>query len=236
MLTPQREEHVPTYQYACTDCGDRTEVVQKFTDDPLTVCATCGGKLRKVFSPVGIVFKGSGFYRTDSRSGRRTSAAAKARPTGPTAKKSDSALERGLVRPADKLGKSSDKKPRARRLGSRLIVLVVGSSSPVRHHLVVGLEGRLTRRGATWPASASSAGPGSTSSSTPPTRSRSRPRTARPATRWSSARWPAGGWRSCPGTAAITGSRRTASPTARTCGRCARSASARSSRRARSAR
>jgi putative FmdB family regulatory protein len=59
---------VPTYQYACTECGERTEVVQKFTDDALTVCATCGGKLRKVYSPVGIVFKGSGFYRTDSRS------------------------------------------------------------------------------------------------------------------------------------------------------------------------
>jgi putative FmdB family regulatory protein len=64
---PQREETVPTYQYACTDCADRVEVVQKFTDDPLTVCASCGGRLRKIYSPVGIVFKGSGFYRTDSR-------------------------------------------------------------------------------------------------------------------------------------------------------------------------
>jgi putative FmdB family regulatory protein len=64
-----REDTVPTYQYACTDCGDRTEAVQKFTDDPLSVCTACGGKLRKVFSPVGIVFKGSGFYRTDSRNG-----------------------------------------------------------------------------------------------------------------------------------------------------------------------
>jgi putative FmdB family regulatory protein len=63
---------VPTYQYACTDCGDRSEVVQRFTDDPLTVCSACGGKLRKVFAPVGIVFKGSGFYRTDSRSGSST--------------------------------------------------------------------------------------------------------------------------------------------------------------------
>jgi putative FmdB family regulatory protein len=60
---------VPTYQYACTDCADRVEVVQRFTDDPLTVCAACGGRLRKVYSPVGIVFKGSGFYRTDSRNG-----------------------------------------------------------------------------------------------------------------------------------------------------------------------
>jgi putative FmdB family regulatory protein len=68
---------VPTYQYACTDCGDRSEVVQRFTDDPLTVCAACGGKLRKVFSPVGIVFKGSGFYRTDSRNGSSTVTAGK---------------------------------------------------------------------------------------------------------------------------------------------------------------
>ena len=68
---------MPTYQYACTDCGDRSEVVQRFTDDPLTVCSTCGGKLRKVFSPVGIVFKGSGFYRTDSRNGSSTVPAGK---------------------------------------------------------------------------------------------------------------------------------------------------------------
>ena len=60
---------MPTYQYTCTDCGEPVEAVQKFTDDPLTVCAACGGRLRKVFSPVGIVFKGSGFYRTDSRNG-----------------------------------------------------------------------------------------------------------------------------------------------------------------------
>ena len=58
---------MPTYQYACTTCGEQVEAVQKFTDDPLTVCTSCGGSLRKVFSPVGIVFKGSGFYRTDSR-------------------------------------------------------------------------------------------------------------------------------------------------------------------------
>jgi putative FmdB family regulatory protein len=58
---------VPTYQYACTACDERLEAVQKFTDDPLTVCDACGGQLRKVYSPVGIVFKGSGFYRTDSR-------------------------------------------------------------------------------------------------------------------------------------------------------------------------
>jgi putative FmdB family regulatory protein len=58
---------VPTYQYVCTECGGQLEAVQKFTDEPLTVHEDCGGRLRKVFSPVGIVFKGSGFYRTDSR-------------------------------------------------------------------------------------------------------------------------------------------------------------------------
>jgi putative FmdB family regulatory protein len=67
---------VPTYQYACTECGGQLEVVQKFSDDPLTVHEACGGKLRKVFSPVGIVFKGSGFYRTDSRGGTSPTAAA----------------------------------------------------------------------------------------------------------------------------------------------------------------
>ena len=60
---------MPTYQYTCKECGEQVEVVQKFTDDALTVCPACGGVLRKVFSPVGIVFKGSGFYRTDSRKG-----------------------------------------------------------------------------------------------------------------------------------------------------------------------
>jgi putative FmdB family regulatory protein len=58
---------VPTYQYACTSCGEQLEAVQRFSDDPLTVCPACGSALRKVYSPVGIVFKGSGFYRTDSR-------------------------------------------------------------------------------------------------------------------------------------------------------------------------
>ena len=63
---------MPTYQYTCTDCGEPVEAVQKFTDEPLSMCAACGGRLRKVFSPVGIVFKGSGFYRTDSRNGSVT--------------------------------------------------------------------------------------------------------------------------------------------------------------------
>jgi putative FmdB family regulatory protein len=63
------EDPVPTYQYACTACGHRFEAVQSFSDASLTDCPECTGRLRKVFSSVGIVFKGSGFYRTDSRSG-----------------------------------------------------------------------------------------------------------------------------------------------------------------------
>ena len=57
---------MPTYQYACTECDAQMEVVQSFSDDSLTVCPECEGRLRKVYSAVGIVFKGSGFYRTDS--------------------------------------------------------------------------------------------------------------------------------------------------------------------------
>jgi putative FmdB family regulatory protein len=64
---------VPTYSYACTECDHRFDAVQSFSDDSLTVCPACGGRLRKVFSAVGVVFKGGGFYRTDSRSGSSAS-------------------------------------------------------------------------------------------------------------------------------------------------------------------
>ena len=111
---------MPTYQYACTDCGDRSEVVQRFTDDPLTVCSACGGKLRKVFSPVGIVFKGSGFYRTDSRSGSSTVSAGSANgssesSSGSNGSSSDSAssskpAESGSSGSSDKKSGSSEKK------------------------------------------------------------------------------------------------------------------------------
>jgi putative FmdB family regulatory protein len=60
---------VPTYSYVCTECDTPLEVQQSFSDDALTVCPSCEGRLRKVFSAVGVVFKGSGFYRTDSRAG-----------------------------------------------------------------------------------------------------------------------------------------------------------------------
>jgi putative FmdB family regulatory protein len=66
---------VPTYQYACTACGHQLEAVQSFADEPLTECPACQGRLRKLFSAVGVVFKGSGFYRTDSRTSAKDGAA-----------------------------------------------------------------------------------------------------------------------------------------------------------------
>lgn len=61
---------MPTYEYACLSCGTHVEVYQRFNDAPLTACGVCGGPLRKVFHPAGILFKGSGFYATDSRSSK----------------------------------------------------------------------------------------------------------------------------------------------------------------------
>lgn len=82
---------MPTYQYSCTDCGHFFEAVQSFSDDSLTVCPVCEGKLRKVFNAVGVVFKGSGFYRNDSRgSTTSTSPAAPAASTSSSSETSTS--------------------------------------------------------------------------------------------------------------------------------------------------
>ncbi|HEY5149917.1 MAG TPA: FmdB family zinc ribbon protein [Mycobacterium sp.] len=64
---------MPTYSYACTECDNRFDAVQAFTDDALTACPECSGRLRKLFNSVGVVFKGSGFYRTDSRESSKSS-------------------------------------------------------------------------------------------------------------------------------------------------------------------
>ena len=92
---------MPTYAYACTECGHRFDQQQSFTDAALTTCPVCEGRLRKLFSSVGVVFKGSGFYRTDSRRGssrtsaslpsRSGSAAGGADPSGPTSAPSHAA-------------------------------------------------------------------------------------------------------------------------------------------------
>jgi putative FmdB family regulatory protein len=71
---------VPTYAYTCTACGHAFDIHQSFSDDALTVCPECSGRLRKVFSSVGVTFKGSGFYRTDSRSGGTSSSTPAAKP------------------------------------------------------------------------------------------------------------------------------------------------------------
>ncbi|WP_432156320.1 FmdB family zinc ribbon protein [Streptomyces sp. bgisy153] len=81
---------MPTYQYQCTECGEGLEAVQKFTDDALTECPSCGGRLKKVFSAVGIVFKGSGFYRNDSRGSSSSSSPASSKSSTSTSDSSSS--------------------------------------------------------------------------------------------------------------------------------------------------
>jgi putative FmdB family regulatory protein len=96
---------VPTYQYVCTECGHDFETVQSFSDDALSVCPVCGGRLRKVFNSVGIVFKGSGFYRNDSRE-KAKSGAGRSDPTSDSKPDSDS-----------KSGAKADLKPDAKPAG-----------------------------------------------------------------------------------------------------------------------
>ncbi|MBT1095117.1 FmdB family zinc ribbon protein [Streptomyces chartreusis] len=81
---------MPTYQYQCTACGEGLEAVQKFTDDALTECPNCQGRLKKVFSAVGIVFKGSGFYRNDSRGSSSSSSPASSKSSSSSSDSSSS--------------------------------------------------------------------------------------------------------------------------------------------------
>lgn len=78
---------MPTYAYTCTACGHSFDIHQSFTDDALTVCPECSGRLRKIFSTVGVTFKGSGFYRTDSRSGSSSTTPASKPASKPAASK-----------------------------------------------------------------------------------------------------------------------------------------------------
>lgn len=96
---------MPVYEYACTACGERTEAKQSFDDPPLEECAVCGGKLRKLYSPVGIVFKGSGFYATDAR---KKHAASASKPKGES--KSDTKpakTDTGSGKGSDKSGEAA---------------------------------------------------------------------------------------------------------------------------------
>ena len=110
---------MPKYQYQCKDCGEALEVQQSFTDDALTVCPTCGGDLRKVFNAVGVVFKGSGFYKTDSRSGSSSSSSSSSgsstsssssdssKPAGDGGGKPSAKSEPATSKPATKSGSDS---------------------------------------------------------------------------------------------------------------------------------
>lgn len=80
---------MPTYEYRCADCGSHIEVVQSFKDDPLTTCGLCQGELKKVFHPVGVVFKGSGFYINDSRSSKAQTTPAQSESSNSDAKSGD---------------------------------------------------------------------------------------------------------------------------------------------------
>jgi putative FmdB family regulatory protein len=100
---------MPTYEYACKDCGHHLEVVQAFTDDALTECPNCSGQLRKVFSPIGISFKGSGFYKTDSRSGSSKSTAAASDKKESASDKSSSTSESKSDAKSDSKGDSGSK-------------------------------------------------------------------------------------------------------------------------------
>ena len=111
---------MPTYQYACTACSERLEAVQSFTDAPLTECPACGGALRKVFSAVGVVFKGSGFYKTDSRSAAKSGGSAESKSSGGDASTSTSggSGEKSSESKPAAASSSSDSKPAAKPASS----------------------------------------------------------------------------------------------------------------------
>ncbi|MFE4665198.1 FmdB family zinc ribbon protein [Streptomyces sp. NPDC056716] len=99
---------MPTYQYQCTECGQGLEAVQKFTDDALTECPNCAGRLKKVFSAVGIVFKGSGFYRNDSRGSSSSSAPAAAKSPASSDSSSSSSSSDAKSSPSESKSSSAD--------------------------------------------------------------------------------------------------------------------------------
>ena len=137
---------MPTYQYACTECGHGFEQFQSFSDQALTECPTCGGRLRKVFNSVGIVFKGSGFYRNDSREAARAkdgtrkddkgkdkesvgSGKADSSSTGSSDKSSGKSSDESSDKSSDKSGGGSDKKPDSAPSASSSSGKRAGSSS-----------------------------------------------------------------------------------------------------------
>ena len=128
---------MPTYQYACTECGHGFEAVQSFTDDALTECPQCTGRLRKVFNSVGIVFKGSGFYRTDSR--EKAGRAARARTARRTRRQGPPTAAKADGKKSDGRGDRTSRRPAAG--SARLERTASGSTARRRRRRgVVGLE------------------------------------------------------------------------------------------------
>ena len=101
---------MPIYEYACTHCGERTEAKQSFTDPPLEECPFCGGKLRKLFSPVGIVFKGTGFYATDARKSKGGSSDTKKETKTDSKKSSDGSSDKKSSSSSDATTSTTSKK------------------------------------------------------------------------------------------------------------------------------
>ena len=123
---------MPTYQYRCTECGGQLEAVQKFTDEPLTVHDDCGGRLRKVFSPVGIVFKGSGFYRTDSRKGSTASEPASSSSASGSSDSSSSSSSGDKPSSGDKSGSGDKSSSSASSSGDKSAASSSSSSSSAK--------------------------------------------------------------------------------------------------------
>ena len=200
---------MPTYEYACKKCEEHVEVVQSFKDDPLTECPACGGPLRKVFGNIGIAFKGSGFYKTDSRSAATASKAAASGGGDKSSSSSDgggSGSSGGSGRRSAQAGRNraAAARPRAtaRRLDRRLPSRRRPSPPPRRR------PSRLPR----WrrplarprPRSRSSGGRASTDGWTTPPTSRPRRRTACPPGPSRLAWWAVVRWRSWPDTGLAT--------------------------------
>ena len=117
ILTETAEDRVPTYQYACTECGHAFDQFQSFSDDALTECPECQGRLRKVFNAVGVVFKGSGFYRNDSRDKKSSTVSSesksesKSESTSDSGKSSDTKSATTSEKKSDSSSSSSPKAP-----------------------------------------------------------------------------------------------------------------------------
>ena len=103
---------MPTYSYRCADCDHAFDIHQAFTDDNLTICPNCGGKLRKIFSPVGVSFSGSGFYRNDSRAEAKTSGGTKSESKSDSSPKSDAAPKSDSSSSSSKSDSSSSSTPK----------------------------------------------------------------------------------------------------------------------------